>query len=88
MLHVHVLLVAPLCPGDVPQSGAYQHQSGVPVRETTHHARSAAGLPVEPLYDLTTKGDIVLLFLMRAKYITDEFRTLGSYFYKTLNKKK
>ena len=50
MLHVHVLPVAPLCTGNVPQSGADQHQRRVSVRETAHHARPAPDLAVEPLY--------------------------------------
>ena len=48
MLHVHVLLVAPLRPCNVPQPGAEQHQRRVPVRETAHHARPAPDLTVQP----------------------------------------
>ena len=52
MLHVHVLLVAPLGAGHMAQSGADQHEGGVAVRETAHHASAAADLPVESLNDV------------------------------------
>jgi len=46
MLHVHVLLVAPLGAGDMAQLGTGQHESRVANREI-HHT-GAADLPVEP----------------------------------------
>ena len=49
MLHVHVLLAAPLGARHVAKSGADQHQGGVAVRERSHHAGSAADLTVQPL---------------------------------------
>ena len=45
VLHVHILLVAPLGAGHMAQSGADQHEGGVPVREATYHASAAADLP-------------------------------------------
>ena len=49
VLHVHVLLVAPLGAGHMAQPGADQHEGGVAVRETAHHTGAAADLPVESL---------------------------------------
>ena len=48
VLHVHVLLVAPLGTGHMAQPGTDQHKGGIAVRETAHHASAAADLPVEP----------------------------------------
>ena len=45
VLHVHVLLVAPLGAGHMAQSGADQHEGRVSVRETPHHASAAAKRP-------------------------------------------
>ena len=50
--HVHVLLVSPLGAGHMAQPGADQHEGGVAVRETPHHASAAADFPVEPLNDV------------------------------------
>ena len=47
MSHVHVLLVAPLCSGNVSQPGADQHQRGFPIREATHHTRPPSDLTVK-----------------------------------------
>ena len=47
MLHVHVLLVAPLGAGHMAQPGTDQHKGGIAVRETAHHTGTAADLPVE-----------------------------------------
>ena len=52
MLHVHILLVAPLGAGHMAQAGADQHQSRIAVRETAHYPGAAANLPVEPLNDI------------------------------------
>ena len=49
MLHVHVLLVAPLGAGHMEQPGTDQHEGGVAVREAAHHTGSAANFPVEPI---------------------------------------
>ena len=47
VLHVHVLLVAPLGAGHMAQPGTDQHQSRVAVRETAYYPSAAADLPVE-----------------------------------------
>ena len=52
MLHVHVLLVAPLGAGYMAQPGTDQHQGRVAVRETARHTGAAADLPVQPLNDI------------------------------------
>ena len=52
MLHVHVLLVAPLGAGYMAQPGTNQHKGRVAVRETAHHTGAAADLPVQPLNDI------------------------------------
>ena len=49
VLHVHVLLVAPLGARHVAQPCADQHQSGIAVREAANHTGAAADLPVRPL---------------------------------------
>ncbi len=49
VLHIHVLLVAPLGAGHMAQPGADKHEGRVAVRETTHHTGAAADLPVQPL---------------------------------------
>lgn len=49
MLHVHVFLAAPLGARYMAKPGADQHQSRVAVRERSHHAGSAADLPIQPL---------------------------------------
>ena len=46
MLHVHVLLVAPLGTGHMAQPGTDQHERGIAVRETPHLPSAAANLPV------------------------------------------
>ena len=52
MLHIYVLLVVPLGAGHMAQTGADQHEGRVAVRETAHHAGTAADFPVEPLNDV------------------------------------
>lgn len=47
VLHVHVFFAAPLGAGHMAQPGTDQHQCRVTVREATHHASAAAGLPVQ-----------------------------------------
>ena len=49
VLHVHVLLAAPLGTCHMAKVGTDQHQGGVAVRERPHHAGSAADLTVQPL---------------------------------------
>ena len=46
MLHVHVLLSAPLSAGHMTQAGADQHQGEIAVRETAHDPCASADLPV------------------------------------------
>ena len=45
MLHIHVLLVAPLSTGDMAEPGADRHQRRVPSWETAYHA----GPPAEEI---------------------------------------
>ena len=52
MLHVHVLLVAPLGTSYMAQPGTDQHEGRVAVRETARHTGAAADLPVQPLNDI------------------------------------
>ena len=52
VIHVHVLLVAPLGASHMAQPGTDQHQSRVTVRETDHHTGTAANFPVESLNDV------------------------------------
>jgi hypothetical protein len=52
MLHVHVLFVAPLCAGDMPQAGADQHECRVPIRKAAHDTGAPADLPIQPFYDV------------------------------------
>ena len=49
VLHVHVLLVAPLGAGHMAQPGTDQHKGGIAVRETAHHTGTAADLPIKSL---------------------------------------
>ncbi len=51
MLHVHVLLAAPLGTGHMAQPGKDQHEGGVSVREAPHRTGAAMELPVQPLND-------------------------------------
>ena len=49
MLHIHVLLVAPLGSSHMAQPGTDQHEGRVTVREGPHHTGASADLPVQPL---------------------------------------
>ena len=49
VLHVHVLLVAPLGARHVAKSGADQHQGGVAIGECPHHTGAPTDLTVQPL---------------------------------------
>ena len=52
VLHVHVLLVAPLGAGHMVQPGTDQHESRMAVRETAYHTSAAADLTVQPLNNI------------------------------------
>ena len=52
MLHIHVLLVAPLGTGHMAQAGADEHQRGVAVREGAHNTGAPPDLAVEALNDV------------------------------------
>lgn len=52
MLHIHVLLVAPLGTGHMSQPGADKHEGRIAVRETAHHTSAAADLPVQPFNNI------------------------------------
>ena len=52
MLHIHLLLVAPLSADHMAYPDTDQHEGGVAVRETAHYTGSASDLPVEPLYNI------------------------------------
>ena len=52
MLHIHVLLVAPLGAGHMAQPGTDQHESRVAVRETAYYTGAASDLPVQPFNDI------------------------------------
>ena len=52
VLHIHVLLVAPLGAGHMTQPGTDQHESRVTVRETAHYTGTAADLPVQPFNNI------------------------------------
>ena len=49
VLHIRVLLVAPLGTGHMSQPGADKHEGRVTIWETAHHTGAAADLPVQPL---------------------------------------
>ncbi len=52
MLHVHVLLVAPLGTGHMAQPGTDQHEGGITIRKTPYHMGAAADFPVQPFNDI------------------------------------
>ena len=52
VLHIHVLLVAPLGAGHMAQPGTDQHEGRVAIREATYHTGAAADLPVQPFKDI------------------------------------
>ena len=52
VLHIPILLVAPLGTGSMAQPGTDQHESGIAVWETTCHTGAAADLPVQPFHDV------------------------------------
>ena len=52
MLHIHVLLVAPLRTGHMAQPSTDQHEGGIAVWETAYHPGAAADFSVQPFYDI------------------------------------
>jgi len=52
VLHIHVLLVAPLGASYMAEPGTDQHQSRIAIREAAHYSGAAADLPVEPFNDI------------------------------------
>ena len=52
MLHIHVLLVAPLGASYMAEPGTDQHQSRIAIREAAHYSGAAADLPVEAFHDI------------------------------------
>ena len=52
MLHIHVLLVAPLCASYMSEPCTDQHQSRIAIREAAHYSGAAADLPVEAFHDI------------------------------------
>ena len=54
VLHVHVLLVAPLGTSHMAEPGTDQHKCRVAVREAADHTGTAADLPVQPLNDIVS----------------------------------
>ena len=52
VVHVQVLLVAPLGACDMAQAGADEHQGGVAIREGTHNSGAPADLAVETFHDV------------------------------------
>ena len=52
VLHVHVLLVAPLGAGHMAQPGADQHEGRITVRETAYYTGAATDLPVQSFNDV------------------------------------
>ena len=52
VLHIHVLLVAPLGTSHMAQPGTDQHEGRVAIREATYHTGAAADLPVQPFNDI------------------------------------
>ena len=86
VLHVHVLLVAPLGAGHMAQSGADQHEGGVAVRETAHYTSAAADLPVEPLNDVigTDASPVftgkIAVYPKISQFWRDNWANLSTYF--------
>jgi len=79
MLHVHILLVAPLGSGDMAQPGADQHKGGITVREGSHHTGAAADFPIKPLNNIVGSdsgpvfvGKITVLFSQKKVGIEKE----------------
>ena len=69
MLHIHVLLVAPLGAGYMVEPGTDQHQSRIAIREAAHYSGAAADLPVEPFHDIVVGGfgRIICVRIIRQK---------------------
>ena len=74
VLHVHVLLVAPLGTGYMAQPGTDQHESGIAIWEAPHHTGAATNLPVQPFNNIVGAdtspvfaGKIAVLYLTEHK---------------------
>ncbi len=52
VLHIHVLLVAPLGTSHMAQPGTDQHKGRIAIRETAYHTGAAADLTVQPLNNI------------------------------------
>ena len=52
VLHIHVLLVAPLGTSYMAKSGTDKHEGRVSVRESPNHPSAAADFSIEPLHDI------------------------------------
>lgn len=66
VLHVYVLLVAPLGTGHMAQPSTDQHESKIAVRKTTHHASAAADLPVQLFNDIVGADTGPMLWLPKS----------------------
>ena len=66
MLHIHVLLVAPLGASYMAEPGTDQHQSRIAIREAAHYSGAAADLPVEPFNDIVDANQELNKSLARA----------------------
>ena len=80
VFHIHILFVAPLDSNHIAQSGAYQHEGRIAIRETAHHSGTAANLPVQSLNDIVG-ADVSPMFcweiavgkrLLKIRYNYDE----------------
>ena len=83
VLHVHVLLVAPLGTGHMAQSGTDQQESRIAVREDSHHTGTATNLPVQPFDDIVG-ADTSLVFAGKIavgqRFFNTVFHLLGRFF--------
>lgn len=52
VLHIHVLLVAPIGASHMAQLGTDQHEGGISIWETAHHTGTTADLTVQPLNNI------------------------------------
>ena len=83
VLHVHVLLIAPLGTCHMAQPGTDQHQGGIPVRECPYHPRPSADLPVQPLNHIvcSDSGQVILgNIAVSQRFLNTVLHLLGSLF--------
>ena len=83
VLHIHVLLVAPLCAGHMAEPGADQHEGGVAIRKSTHHTSPAAYLPVQPLNHIVSSDSGPVLIgkiAVSQRFLNTVLHLLGSLF--------